>query len=152
MSEPKAGLSAVPFTAVTFNDDFWASRLETNQAVTLPHLFQQAETTGRVDNFIKAAKQMTGPHQGLHFNDSDIYKTIEAAAYSLQQHPDPVLEAQVDDLIAKVAAAQEPDGYLYTARTIDPTHPPSEYVGPTRWSNLGMSHELYNAGHMYEAA
>ena len=63
-------------------------------------------------------------------------------------HPDPALEKRVDGMIAKIAAAQEKDGYLYTARTIDPAHLPVDWMGKERWSNLYMSHELYDLGHL----
>ncbi len=109
------------------------------------------EETGRVDNFRKAARLLTGPHKGRRFNDSDVYKSMEAAAYALRLRPDPVLEKTLDDLIALIARAQEPDGYLFTTRTNDPAHP-APGSGPERWSNLRVSHELYNVGHMYEAA
>ncbi|NJN82544.1 MAG: glycoside hydrolase family 127 protein [Caldilineaceae bacterium] len=97
------------------------------------------------------------PHEGIFFNDSDVFKIIEGAAYTLQEQPDAQLDAYLDDLIATITAAQESDGYLYTARTIaerngtvgqlDP-----EREGQTRWSNLRVNHELYNVGHLYEAA
>jgi DUF1680 family protein len=144
-------IQPVPFTRVTLADAFWAPRLETNRAVSIPFAFRMNEETGRVDNFRKAARLMTGPHQGRRFNDTDVYKAMEAAAYSLRLHPDPALEKALDDLIAVIARAQEPDGYLYTTRTNDPVHP-APGAGPERWSNLRVSHELYNAGHMYEAA
>ncbi|MEM7538476.1 MAG: glycoside hydrolase family 127 protein [Chloroflexota bacterium] len=150
-------ITPVPFTAVTFTDDFWTPRLETNRTVTVPYDFQKCEETGRLDNFKKAAGLMEGPHEGLFFNDSDVFKIMEGAAYSLNLHPDPDLEAYLDNLIADVAASQEEDGYLYTARTIaernnTPETLDPEKEGPTRWSNLGMNHELYNVGHMYEGA
>ncbi len=141
----------VPFTRVTLADDFWAPRLETNRAVSIPFAFRMNEETGRVDNFRKAARLMTGPHKGRRFNDTDVYKAMEAAAYSLHLHPDPALERSLDELIGIIALAQEPDGYLYTTRTNDPANP-APGAGPERWSNLRVSHELYNAGHMYEAA
>ncbi len=141
----------VPFTQVTIQDDFWSPRIETNQKVTIPYDFQKCEETGRIDNFVKAAGEMEGPHIGLHFNDSDVYKIIEGAAYSLQVYPDAELEAYIDAIIVKIAAAQEDDGYIYTARTIDPDHP-HKMSGPERWSRVDMSHELYNLGHMYEGA
>jgi DUF1680 family protein len=105
-----------------------------------------------VDNFLKAAGKMDGPHTGLVFNDSDIFKVVEGAAYSLSLHPDPELEAYLDRLIGIVADAQEDDGYLYTARTVDPSGVEAEREGLSRWSNLRFNHELYNLGHMYEAA
>lgn len=141
----------VPFTRVRIQDAFWSPRIETNRNVTIPYDFQKCEETGRIDNFVKAAGHMEGPHIGLHFNDSDVYKIIEGAAYSLQVHPDPDLEAYIDDVIEKIAAAQEDDGYIYTARTIDPDHP-HKMSGPERWSREDTSHELYNLGHMYEGA
>ncbi|MDH7561704.1 MAG: glycoside hydrolase family 127 protein, partial [bacterium] len=113
--------------------------------------FRHCQETGRIDNFVKAAGQMPGPFRGLHFDDSDVYKVIEGASYSLAVQRDEKLERYLDELIAKIAAAQEADGYLYTARTVDPENPP-EVAGPTRWSNLKDSHELYNVGHLYEAA
>ncbi len=141
----------VPFTEVTLADAFWAPRLETNRTVSIPYALRMNEETGRVDNFRKAARLLTGPHRGRRFNDSDVYKSMEAAAYALRLRPDPALEKTLDDLIALIAQAQEPDGYLFTTRTNDPAHP-APGSGPERWSNLRVSHELYNVGHMYEAA
>jgi len=144
-------LRPVPFTQVRLTDSFWAPRLETNRMVSVPYALRMNEETGRVDNFRKAARLMTGPHKGRRFNDSDVYKSMEAVAYTLRLHPDAALEKTLDDLIALIAQAQEPDGYLYTTRTNDPAHP-APGAGPERWSNLRVSHELYNVGHMYEAA
>ncbi|WP_228845428.1 glycoside hydrolase family 127 protein [Phototrophicus methaneseepsis] len=141
----------IPFTNVTIQDSFWQPRLKTNHDITIPYDFRKCEETGRIDNFVKAARLMDGPHIGIQFNDSDVFKVIEGAAYDLQRHPNPELELYIDDVIDKIAAAQEPDGYLYTARTIDPAHP-HEMSGTERWSQLKTSHELYNLGHMYEAA
>jgi uncharacterized protein len=145
-------IKPVSFTDVTFNDNFWKARLETNRTSTIPANFKKCEETGRIDNFSKAAGLMEGPHVGIFFNDSDVFKVMEGAAYSLSVHPDPELDTYLDDLIAKIAAAQEEDGYLYTARTIDPSAVKADREGLERWSNLKMSHELYNVGHMYEAA
>ena len=144
-------ITPLPFTAVQVADSFWLPRLTTNRTVTIPYAFKLCEETGRIANFARAGKLEEGPFQGIFFNDSDVFKVIEGAAYSLSLAPDAELDRYLDDLIAKIAAAQEPDGYLYTARTIDPSHPP-ESSGPTRWSNLVFSHELYNLGHLYEAA
>jgi DUF1680 family protein len=141
----------VPFTDVTLSDTFWAPRLEINRTVSIPYAFRMNEETGRVDNFRKAAHLLAGPTKGRRFNDSDVFKAMEAAAYSLRLHPDPALDKTLDDLIALIARAQEPDGYIYTTRTADPAHPAAG-AGPERWSNLRVSHELYNVGHMYEAA
>ena len=149
----------VPFTAVKVGDGFWRSRLETNRTVTVWYAFKKCEETGRIDNFAKAARLMPGGFRGTPFDDSDVYKVIEGAAYCLATQPDPSLDAYLDALIAKIAAAQEPDGYLYTARTIHPDNPPG-IASPKRWlndcgglkGNYGDSHELYNLGHLYEAA
>ena len=145
--------TAVPLTAVKVTDAFWAPRLETNRTVTVPFALEQCESTGRIKNFEIAGGAAQGSFCTTYpFDDSDVYKVIEGAAYSLMVHPDPLLEARIDGIIAKIGAAQEKDGYLYTARTIDPANPPVDWVGKERWSNLYMSHELYNLGHLYEAA
>lgn len=141
----------VPFTAVRLDDGFWRPRIETNRRVTIPFAFARCEETGRIANFDRAAHPGTGPHQGKRFDDTDVYKTIEGAAYALAAQPDPELERDVATIIARIAKAQEPDGYLYPARTIDPEHP-AIGAGSRRWSNLNSSHELYNAGHLIEAA
>lgn len=145
-------IQAVPFTQVKLNDKFWLPRLKTNTDVTIPASFQRCEATQRVHNFEMAAARQGKFATSFPFDDTDIYKTIEGASYSLQLEPDKELEKYVDELIKKVGAAQEPDGYLYTARTIDPAHP-HPWAGPERWSKeRELSHELYNAGHLYEAA
>ena len=141
----------VPFTAVRVEDEFWSPRLETNRVTTVWYDFKKCEETGRIDNFAKAAKLMPGEFRGTPFDDSDVFKVIEGASYTLALHPDSKLDRYLDDLIVKIAAAQEPDGYLYTARTIDPKCR-VDFFGPTRWSKLEGSHELYNLGHLYEAA
>ena len=144
-------LRPVPFTQVKIRDAFWGPRLETNRRVTLPFAIKKCEETGRVDNFWKAAHRLPGPFLGKRYNDSDVYKVIEGAAYSLSLERDPELEKHLDRWIEAIAAAQEPDGYLYAARSVDPGNPP-QGAGPERWSLLESSHELYNAGHLYEAA
>jgi DUF1680 family protein len=152
-AEPRSDypIRPVPITAVKVADRFWAPRLETNRRVTLPYDFKKCEETGRIDNFAKAGGLMSGEFRGIFFDDSDVFKVIEGASYSLALHPDPQLDAYLDDLIAKIAAAQEDDGYLYTARTLNPQRPPPG-SGAKRWSGLVSSHELYNVGHLYEAA
>ncbi|MGB2763307.1 MAG: beta-L-arabinofuranosidase domain-containing protein, partial [Candidatus Aminicenantaceae bacterium] len=144
-------IKPIPFTEVSINDAFWSIRTETNRKVTIPFAFKKCEETGRINNFLKAAGKMEGKFEGLRYNDSDVFKIMEGASYSLRLHPDPKLEKYLDDLIVIIAAAQEDDGYLYTARTIDPENP-APGAGDTRWSKLRGSHELYNVGHMYEAA
>lgn len=143
----------VPFTAVKLTDSFWAPRIRRNQQVTIPIALKQCYDTGRVDNFLRAAHEKPGPFgTEFPFDDTDIYKIIEGASYSLQITPDAALEAKIDDLIAIVGRAQEPDGYLYTARTIDPEHP-HKWSGKKRWEKESqLSHELYNSGHLFEAA
>jgi DUF1680 family protein len=141
----------VAFTEVEIKDAFWLPRMETNRKVTIPFAFKKSEETGRIDNFAKAGGLMPGKFEGRRYNDSDVFKIMEGAAYSLSLHRDPELEKYMDDLIAKVAAAQEDDGYLFTTRTIDPENV-APGSGEERWANLGSSHELYNVGHMYEAA
>jgi hypothetical protein len=120
--------------------------------VTIPHILRQNEETGRVDNFRKAAGLIPGEYQGRRFNDTDIYKVIEAASYALAQEYDAALDAEIDELIVLIEAAQEDDGYLFPARTIDPGKP-APGVGDERWVHESAgSHELYNAGHLIEAA
>jgi uncharacterized protein len=141
----------VPFTKVAVTDAFWAPRIETNRTVTIPFLMKKNEETGRIDNFAIAGKLMDGKYKGERYNDTDVYKVIEGASYSLMVRPDPELDRTLDVVIAKIAAAQEPDGYLFTARTADPAHP-QPGIGAERWVEETVSHELYNAGHLYEAA
>ena len=145
-------IQPVPFTSVKLTDHFWSSRIETNRTVTIPASFKRCDSTGRIKNFVMAAEHKGKFCTVYPFDDTDIYKTIEGASYSLAVHPDPALAKYVDSLIAIVGRAQEPDGYLYTARSINPAHPLSA-AGPERWINEGkLSHELYNCGHMFEAA
>jgi Uncharacterized protein conserved in bacteria len=116
-------IHAVPMTAVTIDDGFWAPKLEVNRTVTIPHILKENDDTGRVANFEKAAGRKTGAYEGRRFNDTDIYKIIEAASYSLALVPDPRLGTKLDELIQLIAESQEKDGYLFPARTIDPQHP-----------------------------
>jgi DUF1680 family protein len=145
-------ISPVPFTAVQVNDGFWLPRIETNRTVTIPASFDRCRTTGRVRNFEMAAARKGKFCTVYPFDDTDIYKTIEGASYSLAVHPDPALAAYLDSLIGLIARAQEGDGYLYTARTIDPQHV-HPWAGPDRWMHEAeLSHELYCSGHLFEAA
>ncbi len=151
-------IQPVPFTAVHINDNFWAPRIETNRAITIRYAFKQCEDTGRVANFEHAAETLAGqdptgkPLPGFPFDDTDVYKVMEGASYCLSVKADPELDAYLDTLIKKIAAAQEPDGYLYPARTINPDKP-HDWAGSERWVNeQDQSHELYNSGHLYEAA
>lgn len=143
-------IRAVPFFHVQPEDDFWQARLRTSRAVTVPYCFEQCEKTGRISNFAKAGGLMEGKFEGIYFNDSDVYKIIEGASYTLQWQPDAKLDEYLDRLIGFIAAAQEDDGYLYTARTLcGPDYMPPG--GKERWSDPS-GHELYCAGHLYEAA
>ncbi|MGB7157956.1 MAG: glycoside hydrolase family 127 protein [Tepidisphaeraceae bacterium] len=137
-------LQPVAFTDVKFRDAFWAPRIETNRTVTIPHDFAMCEKTGRIANFARAAGREKGEFQGIRYDDSDVYKVIEGAAYSLATHPDPKLDQYLDDLIATIAAAQQPDGYLYTFNTLNGLD--------KKYTNLKDSHEMYSAGHLIEAA
>jgi uncharacterized protein len=146
----------VPFTSVKMTDNFWAPRIKKNHEVTIPIAFGYCESTGRIKNFEIAAGLDTGAFRTIYpFDDSDVTKIIEGASYSLQTFPDPKLEAYLDSLIRIIGLAQEPDGYLYTNRTIaekgyGKLH---EWAGTKRWEKDNiLSHELYNLGHMYEAA
>ncbi|HEX9653576.1 MAG TPA: glycoside hydrolase family 127 protein, partial [bacterium] len=144
----------VSFTDIMLTDDFWSKRIETNRTVTIPFGFDKCEEEGRMRNFAKAGGLMEGEYEGkMPFDDSDVYKIIEGASYSLKVHPDAELEQYIDDIITKIAAAQEDDGYLCTWKTLAPDTTPATWVKPgPRWHHLGASHELYNVGHMYEAA
>ena len=158
LSERDYPIKPVPFTQVRLTDQFWAPKIETNRAVSIPTAFDQCERTGRIENFVRAAQVLRGEDlKDKHappfpFDDTDPYKVIEGASYTLGVHPDPKLKRYIDNLIETIAAAQEPDGYLYTTRTIDPQHP-HPWAGTQRWQNEEvLSHELYNLGHLYEAA
>ena len=116
-------IQPVPFTSVKLTDNFWAPRIKKNASVTIPIAFGYCESTGRVKNFEIAGGLDTGKFQTIYpFDDSDVFKIIEGASYSLQTFPDPKLDAYLDTLIHKIGLAQEPDGYLYTNRTIAEMH------------------------------
>ena len=151
---PDYPITPVSFNTVTITDSFWNKRIETNRTVTIPFGFNKCEEEGRIRNFAKAGGLMEGDYEGkMPFDDSDVYKIIEGASYSLSVHPDKKLDAYVDSVIALIAAAQEDDGYICTWKTLNPDTTPAWWVKPgPRWFNLGSSHELYNVGHMYEAA
>ncbi len=156
--KPDYPIQPVPFTDVHLTDVFWAPRIEINRTASIPSAFEQCELTGRVKLFERAATVLRGgtladtSPPGYPFDDTDLYKVIEGASYSLSVVPDPKLDAYLDSLIAKIAAAQEPDGYIYTTRTINPKKP-HEWAGASRWVlERDDSHELYDVGHLIEAA
>jgi uncharacterized protein len=141
---PLLKLRQVPFTDVTIQDNFWTPRRETNRVASIPFSLQKLEEAGNIEDMRLAARGATNGFKGPVFMDSDLYKALEAASYSLATHPDPALEKQLDDIISILAAAQQPDGYLNSYYTVkDPGR---------RWTNLRDCHELYCAGHMFEAA
>ncbi|MHC4654718.1 MAG: glycoside hydrolase family 127 protein [Planctomycetota bacterium] len=136
----------VPFNEVHVNDDFWTPRLETSRKVTIPYAFKKCEETGRIKNYEKAAGLMEGKHEGIYFNDSDVYKVMEGAAYSLQVQPDTMMRLYLDKVVKIMAGAQWEDGYLFTFYSI-PKRQPEKL-----WTNVRSIHEQYCVGHMYEGA
>ena len=153
-------ITPVPFTSVKVTPGtFWGQRLEASRKVTIPLAFSKCEETGRYKNFDNATAHLADPTKvfkvngvGYSFDDTDPYKTLEGAAYILQTYPDKKLEAYCDSVIDIIAKAQEPDGYLYTARTQNPGDP-HHWAGDRRWvKEEDLSHELYNLGHMVEGA
>ncbi len=153
-------ITPVPFTAVKVTPGtFWGQRLEASRNVTVPLAFSKCESEGRYKNFENATAHMADPSKvfkvngvGYSFDDTDPYKTLEGAAYILQTYPDKKLEAYCDSVIDIIGKAQEPDGYLYTARTQNPANP-HHWAGDRRWvKEEDLSHELYNLGHMVEGA
>ncbi len=150
-SENKEEIKQVPFTQVHISDSFWQPRIETNRTVSIPSAFKECEKNGRFDNFAIAGKLMEGEHRGdFSFDDTDPYKIIEGASYSLANKYDKNLDNYLDSVITIIAAAQEPDGYLTTCVTNKCTRL-SGWWGTKRWEKIN-SHELYNSGHLYEAA
>ena len=146
-------IQPVTFNHVHVNDQFWAPRIDVNAEITIPYVLQKCRETGRVDNFLKAAGKKPPTNLTEYpFDDSDVFKVIEGVSYSLQIKPNPSLEKSVDTLIQIIGEAQEPDGYLYTFRTMKPAklHP---WISQKRWEkDSDLSHELYNSGHLFEAA
>lgn len=141
---PFALLRPVSLTNVSLDSGFWKSRLEVNLSVTLKTQYEMLVATGRLDNFLRAAGKIDKPYQGLVFNDSDVYKWLEAASWSLVYRPDPELRSMVDRIIRLIADAQQEDGYLNTYFSLD--------NAVDRWTNLQTKHELYCAGHLIQAA
>lgn len=141
---PFASMCPLPLQAVRLNDRFWAPRLQTNRSVTLPSQIQQCEETGRIDNFRRASGKKQIDFQGIYFNDSDVYKLLEAIAYAIAYEPNASLEAQMEAIIAEIATAQQPDGYLNTYFMFD--------RAKDRFTNLRDMHEIYCAGHLFQAA
>jgi DUF1680 family protein len=151
-------IQQVKLNHVTLTDNFWLPKIRTIQEKTIRYAFDKCASEGRFENFVTAGNVIrggTGKVRGvMPFDDTDVYKTIEGAAYSLINAPNPTLDAYLDSIIGIIAYGQEADGYLTTWRTIDPKNPPAKWVksGGGRWFDLGSSHELYNSGHLFEAA
>jgi DUF1680 family protein len=144
-------LEAVPFTAVHLNDGFWYPKIEVNRKISIPSAFGKCEETGRMDNFALAGGLISGVHKGdFPFDDTDVYKVLEGASYALAVQYDPKLDHYLDSLITLIGAGQEEDGYLYTCLT-NQCDRLRRWYGKGRWDRLN-SHELYNCGHLYEAA
>ncbi len=146
-------IQPVAFTRVHVNDNFWKPKMKVNADVTIPYILRMCREHGRINNFLAAAGKLENKVcSEFPFDDTDVYKWIEGASYALQVEPNPMLSKYLDTIVAIIGAAQEKDGYLYTFRTIKPAVP-HEWIGAKRWEKDSiLSHELYNAGHLYEAA
>ncbi|RKR80799.1 hypothetical protein BDD43_0934 [Mucilaginibacter gracilis] len=146
-------IKPVAFTSVHVHDHFWEPKMKINAEVTIPYILEQCKKHGRIDNFLRAAKLKDGDQMTEYpFDDTDLYKVIEGASYAMQEQANPKLDRYLDTLISIIGAAQEKDGYLYTFRTVN-ARKPHPWIGEKRWQNEEvLSHELYNSGHLYEAA
>lgn len=151
-------ITPVPFSDVHLTDHFWKPRIDKMFTVTLPHELDELSATGRNENFKLAALAIETKIDTARFctefpfDDTDLYKVIQGISYLWQIRHDAALKARMDSLISLIATAQEPDGYLYTARTVNPLHTP-DWSGLQRWVNVEkLSHELYNSGHLFQAA
>jgi DUF1680 family protein len=134
----------IKFSQVEINDKFWRPKIEKVSTVTIPVCIDQTEVkTPRIRNFEIAAGKRTGKFQGLFYDDSDVFKALEAIAYSLKNHPDATLEKKADEWIDLIAAAQLKDGYINTYYSLQ--------FPEKRWTDMSM-HEDYNGGHLIEAA
>ncbi|MCW3786312.1 glycoside hydrolase family 127 protein [Plebeiibacterium sediminum] len=150
-TDKKEKMEQVPFTQVHLNDSFWAPKIEVNRTVSIPSAFKKSEETGRMDNFAVAGGLLDKEHQGdFPFDDTDVYKILEGASYALAVKPDSDLDLYLDSLIYLIGEAQEDDGYLTTCVT-NKCDRLRGWYGKGRWDKLN-SHELYNSGHLYEAA
>lgn len=143
----------VGFEKVILTDNFWKPRVDTCSRTTIPHVLKKCEKTRRLANFeIAGGLSPNKKPSKFPFDDSDVYKILEGIAYSLILTHDPKLEKRADEIIKSIELAQEEDGYLYTFRTINPENP-HFLSGKHRWEEVSIySHELYNVGHLYEAA
>jgi len=141
-------LNPVPFTAVHLTDQFWAPKIETNRKTSIPSAFGKCDENGRMDNFAIAGGLMKGEHRGeMPFDDTDVYKVLEGASYTLAVQYDKKLDNYLDSLITLIGAAQEKDGYLYTVVTNKCKHL-QRWYGKGRWDRLN-SHEVVGSGKYY---
>jgi DUF1680 family protein len=148
-------ITAVSIKDVVINDSFWLPKIKIIQDTTIEYAFNKCDKEGRMENFLIAGKKKTGKVCGkMPFDDTDLYKIIEGASYSLISNPNPKLSAYLDSMISIIKTGQEVDGYITTWFTIDRLNPPASWVKPSksRWENEITSHELYNSGHLFEAA
>jgi len=148
-------ISMVTIVKVNISDNFWLPKIQTIQNTSIAFGFDKCRQEGRMENFLIAGGKMKGKTRGkMPFDDTDIYKIIEGASYSLISVPNKKLDAYLDSVIDIIKTGQEPDGYITTWFTIDPTNPPAPWVEKTgkRWTGESSSHELYNSGHLFEAA
>lgn len=144
----------VPFNRVEISDSFWQPRLKAQRETLVPHALDEAQVG--VDDLLGAAGYLAGKgvpkgFTAERFLTSDLFKVMEGAAYLLQSQSDPALESRMDGLIEIIAAAQEPDGYIYPAHTTK-VGTSADMTGDRPYSFVVQSHELYDMGHMYEAA
>jgi hypothetical protein len=146
-------IKEIPIEKVKINDQFWSPKIEINNEITIPFVLKKCEETGRIDNFLRAAGLLKGDQRTTFpFDDSDVYKAIEAAACSLFHKKNEELEKYIDEFVEKLEMAQEDDGYIYTNRTINPQNP-HVWAGKNRWElTQVMSHEIYCIGHLIESA
>ena len=146
-------IKPIPFHKVEMTSDFWRPRLITQRKVLVPFAFEK--TKPGVDHLQAAADYLNGKevpdHRPHRFIDSDLYKVMEGAAYLAQLQDDPELEAQFDQIVEVIAAAQEPNGYLYPSHTTK-VGSDKNMMGNQPYTFVVHSHELYNMGHLYEAA
>lgn len=152
---PDYPISFVDIRNVKLEDQFWLKKIQTIQETTIQYSFDKCDREGRMENFLIAGGQKPGPCKGvMPFDDTDLYKIIEGASLSLATNPNPSLDSYIDSIVSIIAIGQEPDGYITTWFTYDREHPTASWVNPSknRWENEIASHELYNSGHMFEAA
>lgn len=142
----------VPFTEVQLTEGFWKNRMQTELDVTVP--FSVEQSAPAVERFRRCAAFRKGEPTELpqthRFISSDLYKVMEGVSYSLMLRPDARLEQWMDSVIAYIAASQQEDGYLYISHICG--NPNTEWMGERPYSFVMQSHELYNMGHLYEAA